>query len=144
RRVRGYDGFVAADRAIVRLRRKIRHVGINCVVSRENFDHLGELVRYAKRRKLESVELLRFKPSGRGAAHYERLRTTAAQNIALLPTVLGLVRRHRIRIRLDCSMTPFVVHHGASPKLLAWLGIYGCIGGDHLVAAKAHGSVSAC
>jgi len=144
RRVRGYDGFVTADRAVVQLRHANRNVGINCVVCRENFDHLDELFRYAKRKKLRSIELLRFKPSGRGAQSYDLLRCTAAQNEALLPTVLRLVRRHRIRARLDCSLTPFVAHHQPDPRLLEWLGIRGCIGGDYLVAAKAHGVVSAC
>src|SRR5262249_47398257 len=141
---RGYDGFAAADRAVRALRRNSRHIGINCVLTRENFDQLGELFRYAKRRRLRSIELLRMKPTGRGAAAYDRLRCTAAQHEALLPTVLGLVRRHRIRVRLDCSLTPFIACHRPPRRLVEWLGIRRCIGGAYLVAPKAQGASSAC
>jgi radical SAM protein with 4Fe4S-binding SPASM domain len=144
RRVRGYDGFARADAAVVALRRATKHVGINVVVCRETFDDLGNVFAYARKRKLRSIELLRFKPSGRGAASYDQLRCTQAQHEALLPTVLRLARRHRVRVRLDCSLTPFVVHHRPDPKLLRWLAIYGCVGGDYLVGAKAHGVFTAC
>src|SRR5262249_40170758 len=139
---RGYDGFAAADRAVRALRRNSRHIGINCVLTRENFDQLGELFRYAKRRRLRSIELLRMKPTGRGAAAYDRLRCTAAQHEALLPTVLGLVRRHRIRVRLDCSLTPFIACHRPPRRLVEWLGIRGWIRGGYLGAGQAHGWVS--
>jgi radical SAM protein with 4Fe4S-binding SPASM domain len=142
--IRGYDGFARADEAVVRLRRATRFVGLNCVVCRQNFDHLPELARYAKRRKLHSIELLRLKPAGRAAAVYDALRCTPAQHHALLPSVLSLVRRHRILVRLDCSMTPLLTAHNPNPRLLRWLGVMGCVGGDYLVAAKAHGAVAAC
>jgi radical SAM protein with 4Fe4S-binding SPASM domain len=142
--VRGYDGFARADAAVVALRRETRNVGINCVICRPNFDHLAEVFRYARKRRLRSLELLRFKPSGRGAASYQALRATDEQHEALLPTVLGLARRHRVRVRLDCSLVPFVVHHRPNPRLLRWLAVYGCVGGDYLVGAKAHGVFTAC
>ena len=40
-RVRGFDGFARADQAIVALRKATKHIGINCVVTRQNFDGLG-------------------------------------------------------------------------------------------------------
>jgi MoaA/NifB/PqqE/SkfB family radical SAM enzyme len=72
--VRGFDGFARADAAVRALRAVTRHVGINVVVTRANFDELPALFAYARRRRLTEVELLRFKPSGRGAA---RLRAPA-------------------------------------------------------------------
>ncbi|HEX2569088.1 MAG TPA: radical SAM protein [Polyangia bacterium] len=143
-RVRGVDGFGRADQAVVRLRRATRRVGINCVVTRDNFEHLGRLFAYARERRLGEIELLRLKPAGRGAGVYERLRCSDAQHRALLPTVLGLARRYRRRVRLDCSYTPMVAHHRPDPALVRWLSVYGCAGGDHLMAARAHGVVSAC
>jgi radical SAM protein with 4Fe4S-binding SPASM domain len=143
-RVRGVDGFARADQAVVRLRRATRHVGINCVVTRDNFDHLGALFAYARKRRLGEIELLRLKPAGRGAGVYERLRCSDAQHRALLPTVLAFARRHRRRVRLDCSYTPMVAHHRPDPALVRWLSVYGCAGGDHLMAARAHGVVAAC
>lgn len=143
-RVRGFDGFARADEAIVRLRRRKREIGINVVVTRENFDELGELFAYARRRRLNEVELLRFKPSGRGAQAYERLACTDAQHRALWPTLRRLLPRHRVRVRVDCSYTPMLAWHDPGPDVLARLAVYGCTGGDFLVAAKASGTLTAC
>jgi radical SAM protein with 4Fe4S-binding SPASM domain len=142
--VRGFDGFARADRAVIALRKVTRHVGINCVVTRKSFDALGDVFAYARRRKLREVELLRFKPSGRGTRVYEELRCTDAQHRALLPTVLALARKRRVRVRLDCSYTPMVAHHRVPRRLMQWLAIYGCAGGDLLVGAKASGALTAC
>ena len=69
--VRGFDGFARADRAVVALRKASKHVGINCVITRHNFPTLAAIFAYAKQRKLREIELLRFKPSGRGVAAYD-------------------------------------------------------------------------
>jgi radical SAM protein with 4Fe4S-binding SPASM domain len=142
--VRGFDGFARADEAVVRLRKRTRHVGVNCVVTRENFEELGALFAWARRRRLNEVELLRFKPAGRGAASYEKLRCSDEQHRRLLPTVLGLARRYRRRVRLDCSYTPMVTAHAPDRRLVRWLALYGCAGGDLLIGAKARGAVTAC
>jgi radical SAM protein with 4Fe4S-binding SPASM domain len=143
-KVRGFDGFARADRAVVALRKVSKHVGINCVVTRDSFDGLGRVFAYAKSRKLREVELLRFKPSGRGVKTYEQLRCSDEQHRALVPTILKLARKHRLRVRLDCSYTPMVTHHRIKPKVMRWLAIYGCAGGDLLIGAKASGMLTAC
>ncbi|MEZ4367577.1 MAG: radical SAM protein [Kofleriaceae bacterium] len=143
-RVRGFDGFARVDAALVALRLIKREIGINVVVTRENFAELGAIFAHARRRRLHEVELLRFKPSGRGAAAYARLRCTDAQHRALLPVVLAAARRHRMRAKLDCSYTPMIAHHAPAPAMLAQLSVYGCTGGDFLVGAKATGAVTAC
>jgi radical SAM protein with 4Fe4S-binding SPASM domain len=142
--VRGFDGFARADRAVVALRKATKHVGINCVITRGSFDGLSRVFAYAKSRKLREVELLRFKPSGRGIKTYEALRCSDEQHRALVPTILKLARKHRLRVRLDCSYTPMVTHHKIKPKVMRWLAIYGCAGGDLLVGAKASGMLTAC
>lgn len=142
--VRGFDGFARADRAVVALRKVTKHVGINCVITRHSFDGLGKVFAYAKQRRLREIELLRFKPSGRGIKTYDELRCSDEQHRALVPLILGLARRHRLRVRLDCSYTPMVTHHRVAPKLMQWLAIYGCAGGDLLVGAKASGMLTAC
>ena len=143
-RVRGFDGFAAADRALVELRKVTRHVGVNVVVTRENFDQLDAIFAHARRRRLNEVELLRFKPSGRGAAAYDKLRCSDAQHRELLPAVLASARRHRVRVKLDCSYTPMIAHHRPGPELLAQLAVYGCVGGDFLIGARATGQLAAC
>jgi radical SAM protein with 4Fe4S-binding SPASM domain len=142
--VRGVDGFAAADRAVRRLRQVKREIGINIVVTRVNFGELDELLAYARRRRLNEVELLRFKPSGRGAAAYAHLTCSDAQHRAFWPLVSRAARRHRVRVRVDCSYTPMLVHHRLDRRVLEQLAVYGCTAGDFLVGAKATGALSAC
>jgi radical SAM protein with 4Fe4S-binding SPASM domain len=142
--VRGFDGFARADRAIRALRAKKREVGINVVVTRRNFDELDGLFAYAAERRLSEVELLRFKPAGRGARAYAELRCTDAQHRAFLPAILAAARRHAIRVKVDCSYTPMLAHHAPDRALLAELAVYGCTGGDFLVGAKPGGQLTAC
>jgi radical SAM protein with 4Fe4S-binding SPASM domain len=142
--VRGFDGFAGADRAVRLLRERKREIGINVVVTRDNFDQLPELFAYARRRRLNEVELLRFKPAGRGKAAFQHLACSDDQHRALLPTILAAARRHRMRVRVDCSYTPMLAHHRPDRDLLASLAVYGCTGGDFLIGAKATGAVTAC
>jgi radical SAM protein with 4Fe4S-binding SPASM domain len=142
--VRGVDGFHAADRALRRLREVKREIGINIVVTRANFGELDELLAYARRRRLNEVELLRFKPAGRGSSAFAHLTCTDAQHRAFWPLVKRAARRHRVRVRLDCSYTPMLVHHRPPRRLLEELAIYGCTAGDFLIGARANGALAAC
>ena len=142
--VRGFDGFARADAAIRRLRAVKHEIGINVVVTRHNFAELEQIFAYARERRLSEVELLRFKPSGRGARAYSELRCTDAQHRAFLPTVLAAARAHKIRVKVDCSYTPMLAHHRPDRALLAELAVYGCTGGDFLVGAKPDGRLTAC
>jgi len=142
--VRGFDGFARADAAVTALRAVKREIGINVVVTRHNFAELDEIFAYAAERRLSEVELLRFKPSGRGARTYEAQRCTDAQHRAFLPTVLAAAKRHALRVKVDCSYTPMLAHHRPDRALLAELAVYGCTGGDFLVGAKAGGQLTAC
>ncbi|WP_428266848.1 radical SAM/SPASM domain-containing protein [Haliangium sp.] len=142
--VRGVDGFAQADRAIQALRARTSEVGINVVITRANVDRIDELFAYARRRRLSEVELLRFKPSGRGARQFAAMTCTDRQHRDFLPSVLAACRRHGVRARVDCSYTPMLAHHRPDPALLASLAVYGCTGGDFLIGVKAAGQVSAC
>jgi radical SAM protein with 4Fe4S-binding SPASM domain len=143
-RVRGFHGFARADAAIRALRAAKREVGINVVVTKDSFAELDALFAYARRRRLDEVELLRFKPAGRGSRVYDELRCTDAQHRAFLPTVLAAARRHRVRVKVDCSYTPMLAHHRPERSLLESLAVYGCTGGDFLVGAKPGGQLTAC
>jgi radical SAM protein with 4Fe4S-binding SPASM domain len=142
--VRGFDGFPRADEALQRLRAVKKEIGVNVVVTRDSFERLDELFAHARRRRLNEVELLRFKPAGRGERAYAELRCSDAQHRAFLPRVLGLARRHRVRVRVDCSYTPMIAFHDPGAELLAKLAVYGCTGGDFLIGAKASGVMTAC
>jgi radical SAM protein with 4Fe4S-binding SPASM domain len=142
--VRGFDGFARADAAVRALRAVKREIGINVVVTQHNFSELGAIFAYAAERRLSEVELLRFKPSGRGARAYLGQRCTDAQHRAFLPTILAAARRHAIRVKVDCSYTPMLAHHRPDRALLSELAVYGCTGGDFLVGAKPGGQLTAC
>ncbi len=142
--VRGFDGFARADAAIRALRGVKREVGINVVVTRKNFDELDGVFAYAAARRLSEIELLRFKPSGRGAAAYGELRCSDAQHRAFLPAILAAAARHKVRVKVDCSYTPMLAHHRPDQALLAQLAVYGCTGGDFLIGAKPGGQLTAC
>lgn len=143
-RVRGWDGFEVAANATRTLRERGFRVGINLVLTRLTFPRLERTIRWAKRNGIREIEILRYKPVGRGSRDYPELVLTPEQRRELLPAVLRLARRYRMRLRLDCSMAPFVCAHGPAPAVLKFLGIAGCFAGDHLVAADPAGRVSGC
>ena len=142
--VRGRDAFAMADAAVRALGARGFRLGLNVVLTRQTFGRLGEVTRYARARGIREVEVLRAKPVGRGAVGFTDATLTPAQRLDLLPMVLELARRDRVRLRLDCSMAPFVCAHDPDPAVLQFLGIGGCLAGDHLVSADAAGRVSGC
>lgn len=139
---RGFDGFAHAERAARLLREVKPEVGINCVVSRSSFDGVAEVAKLVKRLRLNELELLRFKPVGRGAALDEQL--TPAQCREIFPLARRLVFRHRIRVKLDCSFAPMVFWHRPSPAAAAFFGVQGCVAGDVLAAVQPEGAFTGC
>jgi len=144
RHTRGIPGFAAADRALTLLRRARCRTGINTVVSRRNFDDLEAILRYARNKGLNQVELLRFKPAGRGRALFPEMDLTPAQARAFYPTVTALARKFPIRLRLDCSFMPMVYAHGPDPARLDLFAVSGCHGGEMLLGGGPAGEVHAC
>jgi radical SAM protein with 4Fe4S-binding SPASM domain len=141
---RGHDGFPIADRALRLLTKYHPRVGINCVVSRDNFDHIPELVEYAKKLKLHSILFLRYKPTGRAKTLYKERHITKKQSIALLPLIIKLSAQNTIRLQIDCSFTPMLYYHKIDPKILDYLSAHGCVAGDCLAGTLPDGSINAC
>jgi radical SAM protein with 4Fe4S-binding SPASM domain len=139
---RGFDGFRHAERALRLLRAVKPEVGVNCVVSRSSFEHVPEVARLVKRLRLNELELLRFKPVGRGAALDEQLTPEQCRN--LFPMARRLVFRHRIRVKLDCSFAPMVFWHRPSASAAAFFGVQGCVAGDVLAAVQPEGAFTGC
>ena len=136
--------FNRADAALKLLRKKGIRTGINCIISRHNFDTLENLIRYAKKLGLTDIEFLRFKPSGRGKDIYHDMALTNEQGKALFPKLKKLARRYRIALKLDCSFTPFVCYHNPSKKVLEFFSILGCDAGNWLIGVGPSGNVSPC
>ncbi|MGC4122408.1 MAG: radical SAM protein [Myxococcales bacterium] len=144
RQARGLDGFERARRGLRLLRAVKREVGLNCVVSRSNFDRLGEVLAFAKSEKLSEVELLRLKPAGRALESWQDEALTPDQARSLYPRVRWLALRHRIRVKLDCSFAPLVFWHRPSLAACRFFGVVGCAGGDLLAAVHPDGSLTGC
>ncbi|MBW2701016.1 MAG: radical SAM protein [Deltaproteobacteria bacterium] len=142
--VRGFDGFDQALMSLRILRAYHKRVGVNCVVARANADGLPSLFALLDREGIRNVELLRFKPVGRGADCFDALRPSRAQLAAVVPAVLRATWRHRLRVRLDCSFTPMVCAAGVRPDRLLRLGLAGCVGGSWLVSIDGRGRLAAC
>ncbi|MBI5526939.1 MAG: radical SAM protein [Deltaproteobacteria bacterium] len=142
--LRGEKVFRQAVAAAGILRRHRGDVGINCVMTRRNFGRLDEVCALAKRLKLTEVELLRFKPAGRAGSLFGSLDLAPDQYASVIPTVRRLMLRHRLRIKLDCSMVPAVASAGIKPRLMEFFGASGCEGGSELCSVDAKGNVHAC
>jgi radical SAM protein with 4Fe4S-binding SPASM domain len=142
RRARGFDGFARAERALRLLRAAKEEVGVNCVVSRSSFDGLGSVARLVRKLRLNELELLRFKPVGRGASIDEELSLDQARRI--YPLARRLMLRHRIRVKLDCSFAPMVFWHRPSARAAAFWGVQGCVAGDVLAAVSPEGHLQGC
>jgi len=119
-------------------------VGVNLVLTRHNCDHLGEIFRALRREGIRSVELLRYKPAGRGGRDYAAMALTAGQGRVLVRRILALALRHLMTVRLDCSFAPFVCAAGFSPALLRRIGLAGCVGGSWLLSLDGRGALTAC
>jgi len=141
---KGRDGFEETDRALDILSKAHPRVGINVTLNRHNFEHLEAIVRYAKKKRLKEVELLRFKPAGRGREIYFDWRMTPEQNRELYALLGRLTRRYRIQLKLDCSFVPMLCYHRPEKRLLEKLGVFGCEGGNILASVRPDGSVSGC
>jgi radical SAM protein with 4Fe4S-binding SPASM domain len=139
---RGFDGFRHAERALRLLRAVKPEVGVNCVVSRSSYPRVPEVAALVKRLRLNELELLRFKPVGRGARLDQELTPEQARGI--YPLARRLVFRHRIRVKLDCSFAPMVFWHRPSKAAAAFFGVQGCVAGDVLAAVQPEGHLTGC
>ncbi len=138
------EAFARVDYAISQIRSQKKETGINVVVHRENYGHLRSIFRYAKRKRLNEVELLRLKPTGRAIKPYRKLRCTDEQHKKFFSHVRKIALLSNMRVRVDCSYIPMLAATGASVRTLEKFAIYGCTAGDWLAAVKADGKISGC
>ncbi len=134
----------ASVRALRLLRGAGVAAGINCVLHRHNFDRMGDVVALAAELGLAEVEFLRYKPAGRGKERYHEMKLLPEQGQALLPTILKLLERHRVELKVDCSFVPFLAAHAPPLELLQRFGVYGCEAGNVLLAVRPDGRLSGC
>ncbi len=136
--------FVAVDKSILALKKADVSVGLNCVVSKKNIDHLTDVVEYAKQVGLNEVEFLKYKPTGRGTLNYTNYALTQEMIRSIYPIILELGNHYQIMLKMDCSFIPAMVFHDPDKEDLEKLGVTGCDGGNSLMAITAQGYASGC
>jgi radical SAM protein with 4Fe4S-binding SPASM domain len=141
---RNINMFDVADAALGFLIEAGVPTGINCVIGRNNFDGISSLFEYAAAKKLNEIEFLRLKPSGRGMEKYENERTTYEQNISLMPMLAELSAQYGITAKIDCSFVPMLCYHNPPLDLLEAMATYGCEAGNVLLGIRSNGQVSGC
>ena len=141
---RPFASFKKADEALSLLKKAGIRAGINCVVTRKSFDYLHEVLAYARKKGLVDVELLRFKPKGRGMDVYEDMRLTKKQAREFFPRLKKLAKKTRVRIKLDCSFTPFICYHKPDKRVMDFFSIMGCEAGNWLIGVNPEGRAVPC
>ncbi len=119
-------------------------VGLNCVVTKQNFERLESLVAFAAEKKLTDIEFLRFKPSGRGRLHYFEKRLTSAQNREFYPILMQLAREYDFSVRIDCSFVPMFCWHKPDKAKMEQFSVYGCEAGNVLLGVRSDGRFAGC
>lgn len=142
--VRGWKGESVALRGIQRLVAAGARVGVNTVIVQQNMEQLPTMARVLRELGVEEWQWLRFKPSGRGRAHYERMRLDPDQALRLWPIALQIFEQTGLTIRYDCAMIPFLAAHSPPLEALELLGVGGCPGGDSLWTVSASGDWLPC
>jgi len=151
-RVRGFDGALAAERAIGKLAAAGVRVGVNVVLTRDSFPRVTDTVSRARDLGACEAQLLRYKPAGRAATlDYLARRLSPEQARALGPTLRELSRTlctdGTFHVRIDCALVAFL---SADPELagdparLARFGVFGCEAGAALAAFTVDGRVAPC
>jgi radical SAM protein with 4Fe4S-binding SPASM domain len=119
-------------------------VGINCVVSRVNFDRLTSVFGFAAGRGLTDVEFLRLKPTGRATADYFERRLTPAQNREFYPMIRDLSRKYGVAAKIDCSFVPMFCWHKPDKALMEQFSVYGCEAANVLLGVRSDGRFAGC
>jgi radical SAM protein with 4Fe4S-binding SPASM domain len=143
--VNGRNGdFDLVHKNIRKLKREGIQVGINCVVSRNNFYGLGDVVKFAIEENLNEVEFLKFKPSGRGRMGYEQVALTQEMLRSFYPALLGHKKPEAFKLKIDCSFIPAMLFHKPPKKECEKWAVIGCDGGNLLLSVRSTGTFAGC
>jgi radical SAM protein with 4Fe4S-binding SPASM domain len=140
----GRDELSERIRGVDLLREAGVRVGINCVVSRDNFERLDGVFAFARERCLADVELLRLKPTGRARIGYFERRLTPEQNRRFYPMIKELSGADFAVAKIDCSFVPMFCWHGPDKALMEQFSVYGCEAGNVLLGVRSDGRFAGC
>jgi radical SAM protein with 4Fe4S-binding SPASM domain len=138
------DAFAKRAKGVDLLSEAGVSVGLNCVVTRQNFPRLPEVLAFASKRGLTDVEFLRFKPSGRGKLDYFEKRLTPAQNREFYPMLKRISQECDVPAKIDCSFVPMFCWHRPEKMLMQQFSVYGCEAANVLVGVRSDGRFAGC
>lgn len=142
---RGWDGAAMAERAIAVLQDAGVSVGVNTLLVRATFDHLEQTAERAQALGAVELQLLRYKPVGRGQLDYLATRLSREQVEAFPRLVRRLSEARSLAIRIDCALVPFLASGGeVAAEWMRRFGVIGCEGGRSLLATRADGAALPC
>lgn len=142
--LRGLHAFAESVQAVDLLLEAGVSVGLNYVVTRQNFDQLSWVFTYAGERGLTDVEFLRLKPSGRGKLEYSERRLTPAQNREFYPMIKRLSQEYGVTSKIDCSFVPMFCWHRPDKTMMEQFSVYGCEAGNVLLGVRSDGRFAGC
>lgn len=142
--IRGSNNFDKAFKALKLLKKHKIRSGINCVVTRQNFDKLLNLANFAKMEQVYDIELLRIKPTGRADKHYNEMKLTKQQIIDFFPLLKKIARKTKVRLKADCSFLPMIAYHKPNKNLMENFSVYGCEAGSVLLGVNSKGQFAGC
>src|SRR5208283_1850309 len=140
----GLHAFAENLRAVDLLLEAGVSVGLNYVVTRQNFDQLKVVLTYAGERGLTDVEFLRLKPSGRGRLDYFERRLTPVQNQEFYPMIRDFSGEYGVPAKIDCSFVPMFCWHRPDKIMMDQFSVYGCEAGNVLLGVRSDGRFAGC
>jgi len=145
RAVRGFDGTHVAERAIALLVEAGVAVGVNLVLTRDNFDAIEDTCARVADLGAREVQLLRYKPAGRAASLEYLTKRLSRDQVGALPRVVKrMIDSNRIGVRIDCALVALLSPAFDDPKKLEALGVMGCEAGNALSAVNVRGKIAPC
>lgn len=140
----GPDALACGVQAVDLLLESGVKVGVNFVVTRQDFDQLDAVLSFAGHRGLTDMEFLRLKPTGRGTLDYFERRLTPAQNREFFPKIRSLSREYDVPAKIDCSFVPMFCWHRPDKALMEQFSVYGCEAGNVLLGVRSDGRFAGC
>jgi len=139
--VRGFAGAHVAERAIATLVAAEIAVGVNVVLTRQNFATLERLAKHVVSLGARELQLLRWKPAGRAASLDYLTRRLSRAQVRELPALVGALTAIA-SVRIDCALVPLLSF--TDPDALLRLAVMGCEAGRALGAVDVRGDDAPC
>lgn len=146
-RTRGWDGSDRAERAIGLLSDAGIAVGANMVLARGSLNAVEATAERVHSLGARELQLLRYKPAGRGADLYASRSLSFEELGALAQLVRRMGGTSRLSLRIDCALVPLLaglLGDSCSVELLRRTGVFGCEAGRYLGGVGVSGMLAPC